>query len=44
MVFSTYANPRAKRRLEEEKSKPHGPMQHLVQLGLAKDLGEKTAA
>ena len=44
MVFSTYANPRAKRRLEEEKSKPHGPMQHLVQLGLAKDLGQRGAA
>jgi len=44
MVFSTYANPRAKRRLEEEKSKPHGPMQHLVQLGLAKDLEQRGAA
>ena len=44
MVFSTYANPRAKRRLEEEKSKPHGPMQHLVQLGLAKDLDQRGAA
>ena len=44
MVFSSYANPRAKRRLEEEKSKPHGPMQHLVQLGLAKDLEQRGAA
>ncbi len=44
MVFSTYANPRAKRRLEEEKSKPHGPMQHLVQLGLATDLDQRGAA
>ncbi|MEY2711795.1 MAG: Antilisterial bacteriocin subtilosin biosynthesis protein AlbA [Planctomycetota bacterium] len=44
MVFNTYANPRAKRRLEEEKSKPHGPMQHLVQLGLAKDLQQRGAA
>jgi hopanoid biosynthesis associated radical SAM protein HpnH len=44
MVFNTYANPRAKRRLEEEKSKPHGPMQHLVQLGLAKDLEQRGAA
>jgi hopanoid biosynthesis associated radical SAM protein HpnH len=44
MVFNTYANPRAKRRLDEEKSKPHGPMQHLVQLGLAKDLEQRGAA
>jgi hopanoid biosynthesis associated radical SAM protein HpnH len=44
MVFNTYANPRAKQRLEEEKSKPHGPMQHLVQLGLAKDLEQRGAA
>ena len=31
-LFSRYASPRAKKRLEEEKHKPHGPM---VQLGLA---------
>ncbi len=26
MIFNRYANPRAQARLEEEKSKPHGPM------------------
>ncbi|TVQ32057.1 MAG: adenosyl-hopene transferase HpnH [Phycisphaeraceae bacterium] len=31
MVFNTYANPRALKRLEEEKEKPHGP---LAQLGI----------
>ena len=44
ILFSTYANPAAAKRLETEKGKPHGPLAHLVQLGLAKDLGEKTAA
>lgn len=29
MVFNTYANPSAKRRLEEEKAKPQGPLAHL---------------
>jgi len=38
MLFNTYASPRARRRLEEEKTKPHGPMAHLVQLGLAEDV------
>jgi len=38
MVFDRYANPRAKRRLDEEKKKPHGPLAHLVQLGLAADV------
>ena len=44
ILFSTYANPSAARRLEAEKGRPHGPLAHLVQLGLAKDLGEKSAA
>ncbi len=35
MVFNRYANPAAKRRLEEAKAKPHGPMAHLVQLGFS---------
>ncbi len=35
MLFNAYANPAAKRRLDEEKSKPHGPMAHLVQLGVS---------
>ncbi len=29
MVFNTYANPRAAKRLDDEKSKPHGPLAHL---------------
>ncbi|MCC7146840.1 MAG: adenosyl-hopene transferase HpnH [Phycisphaeraceae bacterium] len=29
MIFSSYANPAAQRRLEEEKGKPHGPLAHL---------------
>jgi hopanoid biosynthesis associated radical SAM protein HpnH len=41
MVFNTYANPAAKRRLEEAKAKPHGPVAHLVQLGIAADVVEK---
>lgn len=47
MLFDRYANPAAQRRLEEERSKPHGPMAHLVQLGIARDVArelEKTAA
>ena len=38
MVFNSYANPGAAKRLEEEKGKPHGPMQHLVQLGFGVDV------
>jgi hopanoid biosynthesis associated radical SAM protein HpnH len=38
MVFNTYANPGAAKRLDEEKAKPHGPMHHLVQLGFAVDV------
>ncbi|MBL9148999.1 MAG: adenosyl-hopene transferase HpnH [Phycisphaerae bacterium] len=41
MLFNTYANPAAKRRLDEEKAKPHGPVAHLVQLGIAADVVEK---
>ena len=47
MIFNAYASPTAARRLDEERAKPHGPVAHLVQLGLAKDLEtdlEKTAA
>jgi hopanoid biosynthesis associated radical SAM protein HpnH len=43
ILFSRYANPSAAGRLDAERGKPHGPLAHLVQLGLAKDLG-KTAA
>lgn len=42
-LFSRYASPSAARRLEQEKGKPHGPVAHLVQLGLAKDLGKSAA-
>jgi hypothetical protein len=38
MVFNAYANPGAKRRLEEAAKEPHGPKRHLVQLGLAREL------
>ena len=38
MLFNTYANPGAGKRLEEEQAKPHGPMHHLVQLGFAVDV------
>ena len=38
MVFNAYANPGAKRGLESEARKPHGPARHLVQLGLAEDV------
>jgi len=38
MIFDRYANPKAKRRLDEEKGKPHGPVAHLIQLGLAADV------
>ena len=38
MVFNTYASPPARELLEEESKKPHGPMEHLVQLGFAVDV------
>jgi hypothetical protein len=41
MVFNTYPNVEAKRRLAEEAAKPHGPVAQLVQLGLAADVVEK---
>jgi hopanoid biosynthesis associated radical SAM protein HpnH len=44
MIFNTYANPGAKDRLLEESEKPHGPLAHLVQLGLATDVKLKGAA
>ncbi len=43
MLFNTYANPGAKRRLGEEAKKPHGPMVQIVQLGLAGDLAKGAA-
>jgi hypothetical protein len=44
MVFSTYANPQAKRALKEESKKLHGPRAHLVQLGLATDVASTATA
>lgn len=38
MMFNKYVNPAAEKKLEVEKTKPHGPMQHLVQLGFAVDI------
>ncbi len=37
MLFSRYASESAAKALEDEKSKPHGPEAHLVQLGLDVD-------
>jgi hopanoid biosynthesis associated radical SAM protein HpnH len=44
MIFNRYANPAAMRRLDEERSKPHGPLAHLVQLGYADDVEQKAGA
>ena len=44
MVFNTYANPGAKRRLAEEARKPHGPLDRLVELGFAEDVKQKAGA
>ncbi|MCI0630842.1 MAG: adenosyl-hopene transferase HpnH [Phycisphaerales bacterium] len=44
MVFNSYANPRARRRLIRETAKPHGPLAHLVQLGFAGDVKARGAA
>jgi hopanoid biosynthesis associated radical SAM protein HpnH len=44
MLFNTYANPGAKRRLEEESRQPRGPLAHLVQIGMASDVKVKGAA
>ena len=38
IVFNSYANPSAGKKLQAESTKPHGPMKHLVQLGLAQDI------
>ncbi len=44
MIFNTYANPGAKRRLAEEAKKPHGPLARLVELGIANDVKQKAGA
>jgi len=38
MVFNAYANPAAKKRLQEEAKRPHGPLAQLVQLGFAEEV------
>jgi hopanoid biosynthesis associated radical SAM protein HpnH len=38
MVFNTYANPAAARRLREEAKRPHTPLDRLVELGVADDV------
>jgi hopanoid biosynthesis associated radical SAM protein HpnH len=44
LVFNTYANPSATRKLGEEGKKPHGPLARLVELGFADDLKAKAGA
>ena len=44
LVAPLYPNEAAAKRLVEESKKPHRPIERLVQLGLAKDVGEKSAA
>jgi hopanoid biosynthesis associated radical SAM protein HpnH len=41
MIFSSYASPAAQTRLDAESRRPHGPARHLVQLGLAEDVGDR---
>jgi hopanoid biosynthesis associated radical SAM protein HpnH len=44
LLFSRYPDDEAARRLEQERSVPHGPLAHLVQIGLAGDVRAKGAA
>ena len=44
MLFSRYPSDEAQRKLEAERSKPHGPEAHLVQLDLGEDLKAKAGA
>ncbi|MHB1158096.1 MAG: adenosyl-hopene transferase HpnH [Phycisphaerales bacterium] len=45
MVFNTYANPAAKRRLDDEMNKPHGPLAQLENLTIdGKPVMQKTEA
>ena len=44
MVFNRYASPSATQDLEAEKSKPHGPEVHLVQLGMDVDALKRAKA
>ena len=44
MIFNTYANPGAKRRLKEEAKNPRSPLARLVELGIADDVKDKAGA
>ncbi len=44
MVFNSYANPAADKRLAEEAKKAHSPLARLVELGFADDVKDKGAA
>jgi hopanoid biosynthesis associated radical SAM protein HpnH len=44
MVFNTYPDVQAAKDLADEAKKPHRPIERLVQLGIAKDITEKSAA
>jgi hopanoid biosynthesis associated radical SAM protein HpnH len=44
MIFNTYASPRARKKLDQERDKPRGPLAHLVQIGMAGDVKVKGAA
>ena len=38
MAFNRCVNPTAAKRLKSEETNPHGPMQHLVELGFGVDI------
>ncbi|QNN25300.1 adenosyl-hopene transferase HpnH [Planctomycetales bacterium ZRK34] len=44
MIFNTYANPAAGKRLDEEAKKPHGPMVHLANLTIDGEPAAKSEA
>jgi hopanoid biosynthesis associated radical SAM protein HpnH len=44
MIFDAYANPAAKRRLDAEARRPHGPLNRLVELGIADDIRQEVGA
>ncbi|MFO0963432.1 MAG: adenosyl-hopene transferase HpnH [Phycisphaerales bacterium] len=44
MLFPTYPDEAAAKALAEEAKKPHRPIERLVQLGIAQDVGGKSAA
>ncbi|MHC4774293.1 MAG: adenosyl-hopene transferase HpnH [Planctomycetota bacterium] len=44
LVFNTYADPGAQRRLDDEATRPRDPLTRLVEVGLADDVKEKVGA